>query len=184
MTPPAEAVDPAQDRGPGSRRRRRWFLGISALLVAVALFLFRDVLLPFLLGLVVAYVLAPLVNAGERLSLGRWRVPRWAAVLLLYTMLLGLMAGLVFGALDVALMLPMDFPDKKTALAGAFLSRFAIGFLIPLVKLPMPPWAIGAIVGLLVSLPDAVITKAYVPILATGVVGGMIVGWAAGRFAA
>ena len=96
----------------------------------------------------------------------------------------GLIAGLVFGALDVALMLPMDFPDKKTALAGAFLSRFAIGFLIPLVKLPMPSWAIGAIVGLLVSLPDAVITKAYVPILATGVVGGMIVGWAAGRFAA
>src|SRR3954471_22529534 len=80
----------------------------------------------------------------------------------------GVIAGLVFGAIDVALMLPMEFPDKKTALLGAFLSRFAIGFLIPLVKMPITPWAIGALVGLLISLPDAVITKAYVPILATG----------------
>lgn len=98
--------------------------------------------------------------------------------------LFGLLAGVVFGALDVALMLPMDFPDKKTALIGAFLSRFAIGFLIPLVQMPLPGWLIGGIVGLLISLPDAAITKAYVPIIATGVVGGMIIGWAAGRFTA
>lgn len=96
----------------------------------------------------------------------------------------GLIAGLVFGAVDVALMLPMEFPDKKTALLGAFLSRFAIGFLIPLVKLPLPGWAVGAMVGLLVSLPDAVITRAYAPILATGLIGGLAIGWAAGRWAA
>ena len=96
----------------------------------------------------------------------------------------GIIAGLVFGAVDVALMLPMEFPDKKTALLGAFLSRFAIGFLIPLVKMPIPPWAVGALVGLLVSLPDAVITKAYAPILATGLIGGLLIGWAAGRFTA
>ncbi|MDK2768130.1 MAG: hypothetical protein KYX69_10485 [Sphingomonas sp.] len=97
--------------------------------------------------------------------------------------LFGLLAGLLFGAADVALMLPMDFPDKKTALLGAFLSRFAIGFLIPLVKLPISPWLIGALVGLLVSLPDAVITKAYAPILASGLIGGLAIGWAAGRWA-
>lgn len=28
---------------------------------------------------------------------------------------LGLIAGIVFGALDVGLMLPMSFPDKTTA---------------------------------------------------------------------
>lgn len=50
--------------------------------------------------------------------------------------------------------------------------------------MPLPSWAIGGIVGLLVSLPDAVITKAYVPIIATGVVGGIIIGWAGGRFTA
>ena len=96
--------------------------------------------------------------------------------------LFGLIAGCLFGIVDVALMLPMDFPDKKTALIGAFTSRFAIGFLIPLIKMPLPPVAIGALVGLLISVPDAVITKAYVPILATGVIGGAIIGWAAGRF--
>jgi len=95
----------------------------------------------------------------------------------------GLIAGLVFGAVDVALMLPLDFPDKRTALLGAFASRFAIGFLIPLVKMPIPPWAIGAVVGLLISIPDAIITKAYAPILATGLIGGLAIGWAAGRWA-
>lgn len=94
----------------------------------------------------------------------------------------GVIAGLVFGAVDVALMLSMDFPDKKTALLGAFLSRFVIGFLIPLVQMPIPTWLVGGIVGLLISLPDAVITKAYVPIIATGLIGGAIIGWAAGRF--
>ena len=99
-------------------------------------------------------------------------------------MVFGVIAGLIFAAIDVALMIPMEFPDKKTAMLGAFLSRFAIGFLIPLVKMPVPPLVIGGIVGLLISLPDAVITKAYAPILGTGLVGGLIIGWAAGRFAA
>lgn len=94
----------------------------------------------------------------------------------------GILAGLLFGAVNAASMLPLDFPDKKAALFGAFLSRFAIGFLIPLVRLPIPPAAAGALVGLLVSLPDAVITKSYVPIVVSGVVGGAIIGWAAGRF--
>jgi len=96
----------------------------------------------------------------------------------------GLLAGLAFGAINVATMLPMDFPDRKAALIGAFLSRFAIGFLIPLVKLPLPGWAIGALVGVLISLPDAVITKSYAPILATGLIGGLVIGWAAGRWVA
>lgn len=79
---------------------------------------------------------------------------------------------------------PIDFPDKKTALLGAFLSRFAIGFLIPLVRMPLPSLVIGGLVGLLISLPDAVITKAYAPILGTGLLGGLVIGWAAGRYAA
>jgi hypothetical protein len=52
---------------------------------------------------------------------------------------LGLIAGLVFGALDVALMLPMSFPDKTTALLGAFASRFGIGFVIGCVQLLRGP---------------------------------------------
>ena len=99
------------------------------------------------------------------------------------SVLFGVIAGVVFGAIDVALMMPLEFSDKRTALLGAFTSRFAIGFLIPLVKMPWPMWAVGGLVGLLISIPDAIITKAYPPILGTGLVGGLLIGWAAGRFA-
>ena len=89
----------------------------------------------------------------------------------------GLIAGLIFGAVDVALMLPMWFPDKRTALVAAFLSRFGIGLVIPLVNLPTwPGWLVGVTFGVLLSLPDAVVTKTYVPILVGGAVGGLIIG--------
>ena len=90
---------------------------------------------------------------------------------------LGLIAGIVFGALDVGLMLPMSFPDKTTALLGAFTSRFAIGFVIGCVQLPgWPGWVVGLLFGLLISLPDAIITQKYVPILVLGGIGGLIIG--------
>lgn len=57
----------------------------------------------------------------------------------------------------------MSFPDKRVAILGAFLDRFAIGFLICVVDLPLLGWASGLIVALLVSLPSAVVTKAYAP---------------------
>ena len=89
----------------------------------------------------------------------------------------GLIAGLIFGAIDVALMLPMSFPDKRTALVAAFLSRFGIGLVIPLVNLPTwPGWLVGVTFGVLLSLPDAVVTKAYAPILISGAIGGLIIG--------
>ena len=51
---------------------------------------------------------------------------------------LGLLLGVGVGILDVLLMLPMSFPDKRTALLAAFCSRFALGFLAVHVRLPMP----------------------------------------------
>jgi hypothetical protein len=90
---------------------------------------------------------------------------------------LGLIAGLLFGALDVVLMLPMSFPDKTTALLGAFASRFAIGFVIGCVQLPSwPGWLVGLLFGLLISLPDAIITHKYAPILVLGGIGGLVIG--------
>jgi len=89
----------------------------------------------------------------------------------------GLICGLIFGAVDVALMLPMSFPDKRTALLAAFLSRFGIGLVIPLVNLPTwPGWLLGVTFGVLLSLPDAIVTKAYVPILIGGAIGGLVIG--------
>jgi hypothetical protein len=73
-------------------------------------------------------------------------------------------------------MLPLTFSDKKAALTGAFLNRFAIGFVIGAARLPVPAWTNGLIFGLLLSLPDAIITKAYAPILGLGAIGGLVIG--------
>jgi hypothetical protein len=89
---------------------------------------------------------------------------------------LGAICGVVFGAGVVLMMLPMEFPDKTAALAGAFLNRFGVGFVIGAAKLPVPGWAQGMIFGLLLSLPDAIITKAYAPILILGLIGGALIG--------
>src|SRR6476469_2359403 len=95
----------------------------------------------------------------------------------MFKVILGLIAGVVFGALDVGLMLPMSFPDKTTALLGAFANRFASGFVIGCVQLPgWPGWLVGLLVGLLISLPDAISTHKYVPILVLGGIGGLVIG--------
>ena len=90
--------------------------------------------------------------------------------------LFGIIAGVIFGAADVALMIPMKHPDKGTAMLGAFASRFAIGFVIGVTRMPVPGWLRGIIIGVLISIPDAIVTKAYIPIMATGIIGGAIIG--------
>jgi len=92
------------------------------------------------------------------------------------------MCGLIYGALSAASMLPLTFPDKTAALTGAFLNRFAIGFVIGAARLPVPPWANGLIFGVLLSLPDAIITKAYLPILVLGAIGGLVIGSIIGKW--
>ena len=93
---------------------------------------------------------------------------------------LGLSCGLAFGVIDIIPMIFMGFP--MAAIVGAFLNRFAIGFLICNVKLPTAAWLKGLIVALMISLPDAIITEAYVPILGTAIIGGLIIGWISGKF--
>src|SRR5688572_4362560 len=60
-------------------------------------------------------------------------------------------------------------PNKRAALLGAFCSRFAPGFFAATVRLPWSPVVTGIVVGVLTSLPDAIITKEYAPIMVTGV---------------
>ena len=102
---------------------------------------------------------------------------------------LGLLAGVVYGALSAASMAPLQLPDKRAALLGAFLNRFAIGLVIGAIvgapqvnALRLSPWLIGLVAGVLLSAADAVITKAYAPILVFGALGGAAIGWLVGRF--
>jgi hypothetical protein len=95
---------------------------------------------------------------------------------------LGVLCGLLFGVVDVAIMLSMTFPDKRAAITAAFIARFGIGFAIGAARLPWPGWLVGLTFGLLLSIPDAIITKAYGPIIGFGAIGGAIIGFVIGRF--
>lgn len=97
---------------------------------------------------------------------------------------LGMLLGLVIGAVDVLLMLPLSFPDRRASFAGAFCARFLLAS-SPRPYASLSPVVAGVVVvGLLTSAPDAIITKAYAPILVTGLVFGAAAGWIVGRFGA
>lgn len=77
------------------RRRRRAFFAVWGALILGTLIVFRGVLLPFFLAMVVAYVLTPVVSVLERIELRGRRLPRWGAVIAVYAMLLGMLSALV-----------------------------------------------------------------------------------------
>lgn len=77
-------------------------------------------------------------------------------------------------------MIPLPENDKrkkKEAMAGAFVERFMIGFLIPNVDLGIHYALVGLILGLGLSLPSAIITRVYAPIIAIGAIGGILLGF-------
>ncbi|HEU4539121.1 MAG TPA: AI-2E family transporter, partial [Polyangiaceae bacterium] len=69
---------------PPARSRRVLFLSVSAVCALAVLVASREVLLPFVFALFVAYLLTPVVATMERR-----RLPRWAAIVLSYAVSLG-----------------------------------------------------------------------------------------------
>src|SRR5689334_7139134 len=94
----------------------------------------------------------------------------------------GIFAGIAFGILDILPMLFMQFGDKAAAVSGAFISRFAIGLLIFTADLGMSKIFSGFLIELMLSLRDALITNYYAPILGSGVLGGLVIGYIASRY--
>jgi hypothetical protein len=88
----------------------------------------------------------------------------------------GLIAGLIFGVVSIIPMCFMTFENKTKAMTASFISRFAIGFIIFNLELPIRNWVKGALVGLVLSLPDAIVTYQYTPILGLGIIGGIVCG--------
>ncbi|MCA9608599.1 MAG: AI-2E family transporter [Myxococcales bacterium] len=83
----------------GSARRRLVFFAVTVPGAIGILYFFREVLTPFALALVIAYVLAPVVARLERIRFGDKHVPRWVAVVFVYVLLLGgLGTSIGFGA--------------------------------------------------------------------------------------
>jgi predicted PurR-regulated permease PerM len=74
---------PGVSSGLGGPTKRKVFLAVSGAVAVAVLVAASQVLLPFILALVVAYVLTPAVRRVER------RMPRWVAILLVYAVTLG-----------------------------------------------------------------------------------------------
>ena len=92
---------------------------------------------------------------------------------------LGIICGLGFGIIDVIIMLPMKVEDKRKrieALSAAFIERFMLGFIVPNINIGVHPVAVGALLGLGLSLPTAIIVRVYAPIIGIGIAGGIIIG--------
>src|SRR4051812_10752241 len=67
-----------------------------ALFCVFVVYLFREVALPFLFAILVAYILAPLVDRFSRFRIGNRPFPRAAAVIILYVNILAAL-GLFIG---------------------------------------------------------------------------------------
>ncbi|MFA5249201.1 MAG: hypothetical protein WC397_01520 [Candidatus Paceibacterota bacterium] len=94
--------------------------------------------------------------------------------------ILGVICGLVFGIIDVLVMVPLKYENKRKmaeAMSSAFIDRFMAGFLIPNVNLGISAPVAGLFLGTLLSLPSAIITRAYAPIIGIGAIGGLIIGF-------
>jgi hypothetical protein len=89
----------------------------------------------------------------------------------------GVIAGTIFGIVSIIPMFFMTFENKTRAITASFISRFAIGFIIFNMELPIPNWLKGGLVGLVLSLPDAIVTKKFAPILGPGLIGGIVCGF-------
>lgn len=97
--------------------------------------------------------------------------------------LLGAILGLIFATVDIIPMYFMKgFANKRTAMLAAFIERFSIGLLIGASQFPLPFWLQGLIVSVLISIPSALITKAYIPIISTAIIGGLIIGFVVGQW--
>ncbi|MFA5858706.1 MAG: hypothetical protein WC955_06535 [Elusimicrobiota bacterium] len=93
---------------------------------------------------------------------------------------LGLICGLVFGILDVLLMIPLKYENNRKrveAMSSAFIERFMIGLLIPMADFGVHPALTGLALGFGFSVPTAIITRVYAPIIGMGVVGGVVIGF-------
>lgn len=82
-----------------AKRGRIVFFSIWGVLILGIALLFRAVLFPFLLAVVVAYVIAPVVRQAELLRFRGKSAPRWVIVATVYLILLGGLAG--FGTLAI-----------------------------------------------------------------------------------
>lgn len=115
-------MEPVRESGSAAaQRRRRWvFAAVSCSVCVAVLVASRAVLLPFILGVLLAYVLDPVVEAAMRVRVGGRGMPRWVAVLAIYVTLI---TGLVVGSIIVVPRLVSEVRSFVTVEAPAMRRR-------------------------------------------------------------
>ncbi|MFU1682649.1 AI-2E family transporter [Phaeobacter piscinae] len=99
---------------PAQKQLNYW--GIAAVVFAVILWALGDVLLPFVLGAAIAYLIDPIADRLEALGLSRTAataVITVAAVLLFVVMLLVVVPTLIYQMIDLARVLPEAFQNLR-----------------------------------------------------------------------
>lgn len=103
-TPPMRGTSPVPPGRVGTLPASRTFAWLRqfaklwgfALFFVFVVYAFRAVALPFLFAILVAYILAPLVDRFSRLRIGSRPFPRWLAVIVLYLNIIAVL-GLFLG---------------------------------------------------------------------------------------
>ena len=126
--------------------RRRLFLGTSAAVAVLVMLIAHEVMLPFVLAALIAFVLTPLVGRVERGARGV-RVPRALAIVLVYAVVLGSIATFVRGVTPriaqefrtLSGELPALAEDARTRWVPAITDRLrAVGIAPPPPPAPAP----------------------------------------------
>ena len=92
---------------------------------------------------------------------------------------LGILLGIGFAAVATGPMLSMTWEtrrEKFEAIAGSIALRFITGVAITTIDLDTVRWMTGLVVGVAISVPSAIVTRMYLPILSVGAIGGLVVG--------
>ena len=153
---------------PSAVRRFARLWGFAAFLVIVA-YLFREVLVPFIFAMLIAYVLAPVVDRLARLRIGRVHLPRGVAVILCYIVVLTATAIFFTAFLP---RLSSDFArlgkeaphlweraqKERTPVAARWLEHHFPSLAPEVLERPAPPPAPGGVMTELPPPPGTVLT--------------------------
>src|SRR5262245_18859124 len=88
--PAADSVTADAELAARFRRQFR-FWAITAVVLALFLYVFSEILLPFVAGMVLAYFLDPVADRLQRLGLSR----TWATIFILFSFVVVLTIGLI-----------------------------------------------------------------------------------------
>ncbi len=112
-------------------------VGMAVAVVAVLLYVGRDALTPFIVGLLIVYLLDPAVERLSRATLGRRRVPRWLAILAVYAAAIAIVAVMLEITLQPLIRQLADFLRHLPQLAASLdavlrgISDFYAGLQLP-----------------------------------------------------